>query len=54
MADFYYSYEQGQSLNSDYLNIYSSTLQNGALKVFANENTYTFIEKYTFHISHTF
>lgn len=45
MADFYYSYEQEQSLNSDYLNIYSSTLQNGSLKVFANENTYTFIEK---------
>ena len=42
MADFYYSYEHEQSLNSDYLNNFSSTPLNESLIIFANENTYTF------------
>lgn len=45
MADFYYSYEHKQSLNSDYLSNFSSTPLNGALSIFANENTYTSINK---------
>ena len=43
MADFYYSYESKQSLNSEYLNNFSSKPLDEHLKIFANENTYTFI-----------
>lgn len=44
MADFYYSYEHKQSLNSDYLSNFSSTPLNGTLKIFANDNTYTCVK----------
>ena len=45
MADFYYSYKQWQLTKSKYLNKYSSILLNDSLKIFINENTYTFVEK---------
>ena len=44
MADFYYSYEQEQALNGDYLNIFSFIPLNGSLKILANEDTYTCIK----------